>query len=191
MLLPNRRLSGFSLIELIVVIAVIGVLASLAIPSYTAWVQNNRIRTAAESIQNGIQTARGEAVKQNTAVQFDFRGTHSAWTVCTSPAVPGDCPDPDDATTVQSRASSDGSSADINVVTSDDGPFVFNSFGVMTSPVPAAPSGLVSIDVDVDPTVLSAAESRELRVIIGVGGSVRMCDPALDTAGTDPRKCPA
>ena len=61
----------------------------------------------------------------------------------------------------------------------------------MTSPVPAAASGLVTIGVDVDTSVLSAAESRELLVVIGVGGSVRMCDPALDTAGTDPRRCPA
>jgi len=188
---PNPKARGFSLIELIVVIAIIGILASLAIPSYTAWIQNNKIRTAAESIQNGIQMARGEAVKQNASVQFDFRGTNSAWTVCTSPAAPGACPDPDDATTVQSRAATEGSSADITLVTSDVGPFVFNSFGVMTSPVPAAASGLVTIDVDVDTSVLSAAESRELRIVIGVGGSVRVCDPALDTAGTDPRKCPA
>jgi type IV fimbrial biogenesis protein FimT len=180
---------GLTLIELLVTMAVIGVLGALAIPSYTAWIQNNKIRTAAESIQNGIQIARGEAVKRNASVQFDFRGTNSAWTVCTSPVVPGACSDPDDATTVQSRAASEGSSADITLVTSDVGPFVFNSFGVMTSPVPGA-GGLVTIDVDVNTSVLSAAESRELRIVIGVGGSVRMCDPALDTAGTDPRKCP-
>jgi type IV fimbrial biogenesis protein FimT len=181
---------GLTLVELLVTIAVIGVLATLAIPSYTAWIQNSRIRTAAESIQTGIQMARAEAVSRNASVQLDFRGTNSAWTVCASPVAPGACPNPDDATTIQSRAASEGSSADINIVTSDNGPFVFNSFGVMTSPVPATADGLVSIDVDVDTSVLSASESRELRLIIGVGGSVRMCDPALDTVGTDPRKCP-
>lgn len=181
---------GFTLVELLVTMAVIGVLGALAIPSYTAWIQNNKIRTAAESIQNGIQIARGEAVKRNALVQFDLRGASSAWTVCVSPVAPGACPDPDDATTtVQSRAASEGSSADITLATSDAGPFVFNSFGVMTSPVPGA-GGLVTIDVDVNTSVLSAAESRELRIVIGVGGSVRMCDPSLDTAGTDPRKCP-
>jgi type IV fimbrial biogenesis protein FimT len=181
---------GLTLVELLVTIAVIGVLATLAIPSYMAWIQNSRIRTAAESIQTGLQMARAEAVSRNVSVQLDFRGTNSAWTVCVSPAAPGSCPDPDDATTVQSRVASEGSSADINVVASDAGPYIFNSLGTMTSPVPAAVTGLVSIGVDVSTSVLPAAESRDLRIVIGVGGSSRMCDPALPAAGTDPRKCP-
>lgn len=182
---------GLTLVELLITIAIIGVLATLAIPSYTAWIQNSRIRTAAESIQTGLQMARAEAVSRNASVQLDFRGTNSAWTVCVSPVAPGACPDPDDATTtVQSRAASEGSSSDINIVASDAGPYVFNSFGTMTSPIPAAVTGLVSIGVDVSSSVLSAAESRDLRIVIGVGGSSRMCDPALPVAGTDPRKCP-
>jgi len=183
------RASGFSLIELMVGIAIMAVLATLAVPSYKAWIQNSRIRTAAESIQNGIQLARAEAVKRNSSVQFDLRGTHSAWTVCVRPAAPS-CPEPDDATTIQSRAAGEGSSADITLTTSDDGPYVFNSFGAMISPAPAAADGLVRIGVDVSTSVLPAADSRDLSIIINVGGSVRMCDPALDTSGTDPRRCP-
>jgi type IV fimbrial biogenesis protein FimT len=188
MMLPNRKSSGFSLIELIVVIAVLGIISTFAISSYQAWVQNTRIRTAAESIQTGIQMARAEAVSRNASVQFDLRGINSAWTVCTSPAAPGACPDPDDATTIQSRAASEGSSSDINVVASDAGPYVFNSFGTMTSPVPAAVTGLVSIGIDT--SALSAAESRDLRIVIGVGGSSRMCDPDTGISASDPRKCP-
>jgi type IV fimbrial biogenesis protein FimT len=107
-----------------------------------------------------------------------------------SPAAPGSCPDPDDATTVQSRAASEGSSADINIVASDAGPYVFNSLGTMTSPVPAAVTGLVSIGVDVSTSVLPAAESRNLRIVIGVGGNSRMCDPDTGISASDPRKCP-
>ncbi len=188
MLLPNRKSSGFSLVELMIVIALLGVLATFAVSSYQAWIQNTRIRTAAESIQGGIQMARAEAVSRNASVQLDLRGTNSAWTVCTSPVAPGACPDPDDATTIQSRAASEGSSSDINVIASDAGPYVFNSFGTMTSPVPAAITGLVSIGVDT--SVLSAAESRDLRIVIGVGGSSRMCDPDTGISASDPRKCP-
>lgn len=190
MKLPNRKSSGFSLVELMVVIALLGVLATLGVSSYQAWIQNSRIRTAAESIQGGIQIARAEAVSRNASVQFDFRGTNSAWTVCVSPLAPGACPNPDNATTIQSRTASEGSSADINVVASDAGPYIFNSFGTMTSPVPAAVTGLVSIGVDVSSSVLSAAESRDLRIVIGVGGSSRMCDPDTGISASDPRKCP-
>lgn len=189
MRLPSRE-SGLTLIELMVGIALIGILATLGVSSYQAWIQNTRIRTAAESIQSGIQMARAEAVSRNASVQLDFRGTNSAWTVCVSPAAPGSCPNPDDATTVQSRGVKEGSSADINVVVSDAGPYVFNSFGTMTSPVPAAVTGLVSIGVDVSASVLPAAESRDLRIVIGVGGSSRMCDPDTGLSASDPRKCP-
>ncbi|MGZ8982415.1 MAG: GspH/FimT family pseudopilin [Methylotenera sp.] len=185
---PNRGEHGFSLIELMIGVVLIGILASLALPSYRVWIQNTRIRTAAESIQNGLQVARTEAVKRNSSVQFDLRGTHSAWTVCERPAVPGECQSIDNATTIQSRSASEGSSADINI-SGDAGPFVFNSFGAMVSPVPIAGS-LVEIDVDVSTSVLSATESRELRVVVGVGGNVRMCDPATSLLASDPRKCP-
>jgi len=189
--LPNCRQRGFSLVELLIAVALIGILTALGMSGYTAWIQNTRIRNAAESIQSGIQMARAEAVKRNVSVQFDLRGTKSAWTVCVTPGVPGSCPDPDDATTIQSRVAKEGSSADITVTASDAGPFVFNSFGALTSPAPTAANNLVSIAVDINTSVLSAAESRDLRIVIGVGGITKMCDPALAVGGTDPRRCPA
>ncbi len=184
----KHRNFGFSLVELMIAVALLGLLSAYAVPSYRAWIQNNQIRNAAESIQSGLQVARGEAVSRNASVQFDLRGTNSAWTVCAIPVAPGACPAVDDATTVQSRGVREGSSTNVTVTTSDAGPFVFNGLGVMISPAPAAASGLVSINVD--NSILTAAESRDLRVVIGVGGSSRMCDPTLPSAGTDPRKCP-
>lgn len=186
----DSRQQGFSLIELMIGIVILGIVLVLGVPSYMAWIQNARIRNAAESIQNGLQVARAEAVRRNASVQFDLRGTASAWTVCMAPAAPGSCPDPDDATTIQSRSKKEGSSADITVAASDAGPFVFNNFGALISPVPAAADSLVRIAVDVNTSVLSAAESRDLSVVIGVGGNVRMCDSSLDPAGDDPRRCP-
>jgi type IV fimbrial biogenesis protein FimT len=187
MLLPNRKFSGFTLIELLIVTALIVVIAALAIPGFTQMIQNSRIRAAADSVFSGMQVARAEAVKRNVPVQLDFRGTDSAWSVCTSPAAPGACPVPDNATTIQSRSFGDGSSTDVDIVTSNAGPFVFSGLGSLTSPAPTAANGLVSIDLN---SAASPTNSRKLRVVIGAGGTVKLCDPALNTSGTDPRRCP-
>jgi len=188
--LQYRGMAGFSLVELMIGIAILGILLALGVPSYTAWIQNTRIRNAAESIQGGIQLARAEAVRRNTPVQFDLRGSASAWTVCVAPAVAGSCPLQDDSDTIQSRGVKEGSSDDIKIVASDATPFVFNSYGRLISPVPTGADGLVRVGVDIDTSVLSAAESRNLSIIIGVGGAARLCDPTLSGSGTDPRRCP-
>lgn len=180
------RQIGVTLVELVIAIAIIAVLSALAIPSFAQMIQNSRIRATSESVLSGIQVARGEAVKRNTPVQFDLRAG-AAWSVCTVPVAPGACPLPDNATTIQSRSISDGS-ADVSVATSNAGPFVFNGLGALISPVPTAANGLVSIDFN---SVASPVNSRRLRVVIGAGGIVRLCDPSLSTAGTDPRRCPA
>jgi type IV fimbrial biogenesis protein FimT len=179
MRLPNHLSAGFSMVELTVVSAVFIILAALALPSYNLMIQNSRIKTATDSIYNGVQVARAAAVSRNESIQFDLRGTNSAWTVCVKPAS-GACPNPDNASTIQSRSLGDGSSADISVVPSVAGPYVFNGLGQLT-PAP--------ITFDVDNTSISASESRNLRVLVGAGGSVKTCDPGLSPTGTDPRRC--
>lgn len=176
----RARQIGFTLVELLIAMAIFGILAAFAVPSYQNMIENSKIKTATDSILAGLQIARAEAVKRNTSVQFDFR-TDSAWTVCITPAGAGSCPTTDGATTIESRAVSEGSTTDVAIAESGGaGPYVFDSFGRLTSPATAT-----TIDV----TNPSLGSSRDLRVVIGVGGAVKSCDPALDSSGTDPRRC--
>lgn len=68
----NSRHSGFSLIELMIGITIVGILFIMGIPSFKSWIQNTQIRTATEAIQNGIEVARAEAVRRNTLVRFQL-----------------------------------------------------------------------------------------------------------------------
>jgi type IV fimbrial biogenesis protein FimT len=73
----NSRYSetGFSLIELMVGITIVGILFIMGVPSFKSWIQNAQIHTATEAIQNGLELARAEAVRRNTLVRFQLTST--------------------------------------------------------------------------------------------------------------------
>ncbi|HZV61159.1 MAG TPA: GspH/FimT family pseudopilin [Methylophilaceae bacterium] len=175
-MLSNQR--AFTLVELMVSIVLLGIVLSLALPSYRTFVQNGYIRTTAESIQSGLQLARAEAVGRNTLIEFDL-DSDAGWSIgC---AVPRQgCPE-----VIQSRDAKEGSSSSIVVTPAPAGgtKVIFDNLGAT---VPAADS-LTQIDIDVDPAILSADESRDLRIMIGIGGNSRMCDPNL--VAPDTRAC--
>lgn len=166
-----RLQRGVSLIELCVGVAIFAVLAAMAAPSFTAWIQSSQIRTAAESIQNGLQLARAEAVRQNASVQFVVDAAYG-WSVgCVTASAA--CP-----AVIQSRPASEGT---LNAVISGaalPATVVFNGIGRVTPPA------ATSFDVT-NPT--GGSGMRNLRVTVSNGGQVRMCDPALSSS--DPRGC--
>lgn len=66
-LLLRGRQKGFTLVELMIGLVIVGVLLMQAIPSFSAWIQNMKVRNSAEAILNGLQLARSQAVRSNTS----------------------------------------------------------------------------------------------------------------------------
>lgn len=171
---PKSRPLGFSLIELLIGIVIMAILLSLAMPSFQAWLQNTQIRNAAESVQNGLQRARAEAVGRNTDVEFVL-GAGSSWVV----RVAG-------GADIESRSSGEGSKDVIVTITPAGATtLTFNNFGGVKAA--NADASAPFTQVDLDSPVLSAADSQELRITIGMGGNVRMCDP--NASAPSPRAC--
>lgn len=69
-LLIMKREGGFSLIELLTVMAVLGVLLVMVFPSLNEWMVNLRIRNTADALLRGLQLARQEAVRRNQTMGF-------------------------------------------------------------------------------------------------------------------------
>lgn len=64
----SSRARGFTLVELMVVIAMVGILAALAAPSWTQLLARNAVRAAVNDFNASLQFARSEAVRLNSPV---------------------------------------------------------------------------------------------------------------------------
>ncbi|HYA02353.1 MAG TPA: GspH/FimT family pseudopilin [Syntrophobacteria bacterium] len=68
LLFGERGWRGFTAIELVVVIAVIGLLLAVAVPSFNEWRKNMNLKAAAREVVSSFQLARLEAARRDTTV---------------------------------------------------------------------------------------------------------------------------
>ena len=66
--LGARVMRGFTLTELMIVVTVFAVLIGAALPSYTQFVRNQRVKNASFDVFTSLVLARSEAITRNTAV---------------------------------------------------------------------------------------------------------------------------
>ena len=189
---------GFTILEVMIVITVAAFILASAMPSIGTWMRNTRIRTVAESMSNGLQQARNEAVRRNQQISFflvtdsdavsmsdscALSSTSAGWVVAA--ASPASKCSTDRDSFVALRPTGDISGG-LTVAATDSAAggattVTFNGYGQVSNVLPITCIRLRN------PTDASA---RGLNVAINPGGQVRMCDPAVANA-SDPRICQA
>lgn len=72
----NNR-AGFSLMELMVTIAIIGILTAIAVPNVISWRNNSQFSAAVRQVKSTIEGTRMAAIKSNMATDLFFNGTNT------------------------------------------------------------------------------------------------------------------
>lgn len=210
------RERGFTLLELMVGIAIVVLSLAIVAPGFADWIQNSKVRSYADSLQNALQFARAEAVRRNTTVTFQTASTldntcsltitGSYWVVSAGSA---------NASGACGTAVSDPTS---NAISTSAGPFIlqagptatslssvslsatqpviaFNGLGQLTTTSGAQPATIALTTYQItSPSgtcVAAGGNVRCLDVIVSPAGQTRMCDPSLTSSATnnDPMAC--
>lgn len=202
-----RRLqSGFSLVELLIGIAILALLMALGVPEYATFLNNSRVRTTADNLVSGLNLARAEAVKRNARVQFvqtdeepleNLVDALPQSTTGINWVVREFVPATGLNNFIEGKAGAEGSGrADATsvVVTSSsteasyDGILTFTGFGALT----IARSVQFQVTNPTAGACVAAGGTggpiRCLNVVVSPGGQVRICDPSV-TAAKDTRAC--
>jgi len=67
-----RNQRGFTLQEVVIAVAIVGILSAIAVPNYLGWLPRHRLAGAASDVQMALNAARLEAIKANTVVTVNF-----------------------------------------------------------------------------------------------------------------------
>ncbi|MDR3410207.1 MAG: GspH/FimT family pseudopilin [Formivibrio sp.] len=73
------RTHGFTLIELVTVIAVMSILLSIALPAFREMVASQKVKSTASTLQTSLLLTRSEALKRNTNVTLAPTTTGNPW----------------------------------------------------------------------------------------------------------------
>jgi type IV fimbrial biogenesis protein FimT len=161
---PAFRSRGFTLIELLVAVTIVAIGAMLAAPGAASMIANRRVQGAAQTILDGLNQGRSEAVRRNGPVSFTLN-TANGWQLDSG------------GTNIRTYTTSDWTSLVITSTPSTSLTFL------PTGLIDTAGSPLTQVTV-----ASTVTDTRTRQINVFGGGLIRVCDPAV-TAANDPRKC--
>lgn len=153
--MPNTCRRGLTLLELMIAVAVLAVLSTLALPSMGRQLERHRLQAAAEALAADLAEARFEAARRGHALHLDVQpSTPWCWAVTTAPGCHCGTPQVCQLRTVRAE---DHRGVRLLAAT----PVRFDSDGRADGHLGA----------------LLEAGSERLRIEVGPLGRARICDP--------------
>jgi type IV fimbrial biogenesis protein FimT len=147
---------GFSLIEMMIVVAIMGIMAALASQMIGSYLLNVKLRSTAEELKESLDFSRSEAIKRNDTIKYTSL-SGGGWKV--------EGYVNDILSTLKSKPSASGSKS---VVTTDQAVIRFDGSGRSD----------VSATFQVTPVTGSCADITCLNVEVIKLGKIKLCNPA-------------
>lgn len=140
-----RHSHGFSMVELVLVLSIIGVMAAIALPRYSRSLTRYRVELAAHRIINDLDYARSHARQTSQSVRVRFKDFQDRVQIA---ALPGLKPN----TTYESLLSEDPYRVAINLPNfGGDGDVIFDGYGKPdTGGTVVVQAGALSMTVTLD-----------------------------------------
>ena len=206
---PGDRASGFTLIEMVVTMAIFAILVALTIPTMQVWIANTKVRAVADALQNGVRLAQAESLRRSRQVVFALTNTTapaggytaggftaatngSYWAIQTIPAMT----DGSEAAVVVNSGVL--TSAGSTVTITGQAAICFNSMGRLvantsTATGVGAACSVPTTSVNSAPTLNYAISTqltdRPLQVEVALGGQVHLCYPNTTLSASNPYGC--
>ena len=195
----RRADRGFTLVEIMVTVAIVAVVVGIAVPALGNFLQNRQVNSLAESLASGLRLAQSEAVQRNRNVDMvlstsDLTNPSNPSTVTLAAgglALSDSSPnwmvrvsaDSTSGGRIQSMMAADGFP---NARFSGPAGITFSQFGRLSASIAA--SGTTSTPpAYVVFRIANPFVTIRRCVYVSSGGSVRVCDPNA-TSG-NPRSC--
>ncbi|MFZ4760850.1 MAG: GspH/FimT family pseudopilin [Burkholderiaceae bacterium] len=185
----RRALAGFTVVELMIALAVVSILAGLAVPMFSDAVAARRVQSVAQSLAATLQTAQTEAIRRNRAIEVAFTtATPTAANAATATAVSASSARGWIARVVNASATTDfvagqALTGDFSAIT-----LTQSIKSIAYTPMArvldmsAGSSAPVTLGSPVTIRVSTAGSARKMCVTVMNGGSVRICDPSVSYA---------
>ncbi|MCF7537516.1 GspH/FimT family pseudopilin [Pseudomonas petrae] len=131
-----KRCRGFTLVELLVTITLVGILAAIAIPSFSTTIQNTKADTEVSDFQRFLNYARQQAINSGTAIRITPAVAGGAWNTQLTAIDPA-------APIPILRVLSAMDSGSVLAVSGNPSAIDFNNLGGLAAPVPTPAAALV------------------------------------------------
>ena len=141
-----RSVAGFSMMELMTVLAIVAILSTMAVPALFQWGAKHRVGNAARDVKSTLEFARINAIKTNADVTVNFDWANERMTVAAGGTT---------LSTLQMPGDVDLLDVDLGT------PVTFNGHGFSSD------SGQVRVENSKDPTLARS-------IILNLGGTSRI-----------------